>query len=127
MQKDAVVLALGDVAPTSAPVAPTLSSCSGKLILPKDLPDLETVSSELRSELSLIDLDGCVLNLIEAKQHEISALHLRNVKNTILLLPSLEGSIILHDLSNCVIVVRCHQVRGITKCTSRSLNTKEPA
>jgi len=49
--------------------------------------------------------------LIGSKQHDISALHIRNVKNSILLLPALEGSVILHDLLNCIVVVKCHQFR----------------
>ncbi|KAF8830301.1 hypothetical protein HHX47_DHR2000700 [Lentinula edodes] len=94
-------------APTSSL---TLSSYTMKLVTPDDLPDPETVAPELRSELSIHDLDSCILNLINAKQHEISALHIRNVKNSILLLPALDGSVILHDLINCIVVVKCHQV-----------------
>lgn len=88
----------------------TLSSYTMKLVTPDDLPDPETVAPELRSELSIHDLDSCILNLINAKQ-EISALHIRNVKNSILLLPTLDGSVILHDLINCIVVVKCHQVQ----------------
>ncbi|KAJ3880708.1 tubulin binding cofactor C-domain-containing protein [Lentinula edodes] len=95
-------------APTSSL---TLSSYTMKLVTPDDLPDPETVAPELRSELSIHDLDSCILNLINAKQHEISALHIRNVKNSILLLPPLDGSVILHDLINCIVVVKCHQFR----------------
>ncbi|KAJ3921240.1 tubulin binding cofactor C-domain-containing protein [Lentinula edodes] len=95
-------------APTSSL---TLSSYTMKLVTPDDLPDPETVAPELRSELSIHDLDSCILNLINAKQHEISALHIRNVKNSILLLPALDGSVILHDLINCIVVVKCHQFR----------------
>ncbi|KAJ4490013.1 tubulin binding cofactor C-domain-containing protein [Lentinula aciculospora] len=96
-------------------LAPTpslaLSSYTIKLITPKDLPDPESIAPELRSELSINDLDSCILNLLDAKQYEISALHIHNIKNSILLLPVLEGSAILHDLVNCVVVVRCHQFR----------------
>ncbi|KAJ4496010.1 tubulin binding cofactor C-domain-containing protein [Lentinula edodes] len=94
-------------APTSSL---TLSSYTMKLVTPDDLPDPETVAPELRSELSIHDLDSCILNLMNAKQ-EISALHIRNVKNSILLLPILDGSVILHDLINCIVVVKCHQFR----------------
>ncbi|KAJ3786061.1 tubulin binding cofactor C-domain-containing protein [Lentinula aff. detonsa] len=98
----------GSVAPKSSL---TLSSYTMKLVTPRDLPDPETIAPELRSELSIIDLDSCILNLLDTKQYEISALHVRDVKNSILLLPVLEGSIILHDLANCVVVVSCHQFR----------------
>ncbi|KAJ3999723.1 tubulin binding cofactor C-domain-containing protein [Lentinula boryana] len=100
--------ATGSVAPKSSL---TLSSYTMKLVTPRDLPDPETIAPELRSELSIIDLDSCILNLLNVKQYEISALHVRDVKNSILLLPVLEGSIILHDLTNCVVVVSCHQFR----------------
>ncbi|KAJ3722705.1 tubulin binding cofactor C-domain-containing protein [Lentinula guzmanii] len=96
----------GSVAPKSSL---TLSSYTMKLVTPRDLPDPETIAPELRSELSIIHLDSCILNLLNTKQYEISALHVRDVKNSILLLPVLEGSIILHDLANCVVVVSCHQ------------------
>ncbi|KAJ3983709.1 tubulin binding cofactor C-domain-containing protein [Lentinula detonsa] len=98
----------GSVAPKSSL---TLSSYTMKLVTPRDLPDPETIAPELRSELSIIDLNSCILNLLNTKQYEISALHVRDVKNSILLLPVLEGSIILHDLANCVVVVSCHQFR----------------
>ncbi|KAJ3768321.1 tubulin binding cofactor C-domain-containing protein [Lentinula raphanica] len=97
-----------NVAPTSSL---TLSSFTLKYITSDDLPDPETIAPELRSELSIIDMDSCILNLLNTKQYEISALHVRNVKSSILLLPILEGSIILHDLTNCLVVVGCHQFR----------------
>ncbi|KAF5355400.1 hypothetical protein D9757_012550 [Collybiopsis confluens] len=95
----------------SLPTTLTLSSYSQTLITPENLPDPQTISVDLRSELSVYDLDNCILNLLEAKQYEISALHVRNVKNSILILPPLQGSIILHDISNCVVAVEAHQFR----------------
>src|SRR6202044_929667 len=66
------------------------------------------------------DLDGCIVNLLpSAVQHDnssgghqlgLSALHIRNVTGTVMLLPVIQGSVILHDLTRCVIVVGCHQV-----------------
>ncbi|KIK68349.1 hypothetical protein GYMLUDRAFT_35745 [Collybiopsis luxurians FD-317 M1] len=88
----------------------TLSSYSERFITPEDLPSPHATSSDLRSELSITNLDGCLLNLLDSP-YEISALHIRDVKNSILLLPALDGSVILHDLRNCVVVVKCHQFR----------------
>ncbi|KAJ7507210.1 tubulin binding cofactor C-domain-containing protein [Mycena galericulata] len=67
------------------------------------------------SDLTISDLDNCIVNLLpdnEGKSSlEVSALHIRNLTSTILLLPVIQGSVILHDLSRCIIVVGCHQFR----------------
>ncbi|KZT04949.1 TBCC-domain-containing protein [Laetiporus sulphureus 93-53] len=69
------------------------------------------------SDLVISDLDHCVVNLLPStpadlqSKLKITALHARNVRNCILLLPQIEGSALLHDLSRCVIVLGCHQYR----------------
>ena len=67
------------------------------------------------TDLSISDLDGCVVDLLSSalapQPLTFNALHARNVRNTVLLLPFVEGSAMIHDMDNCVIVLGCHQVR----------------
>ncbi|THU97622.1 hypothetical protein K435DRAFT_777907 [Dendrothele bispora CBS 962.96] len=71
------------------------------------------------SDLGLSDLDHCVVNFVtpspsyvfENEVLDISAVQIRNVKNSVLLLPRINGSVMLHDLRDCVVVLGCHQFR----------------
>jgi len=72
------------------------------------------------SDLTLSDLDGCIVNLLSPSSGQmstgtgtgISAVHVRNVTNTVLFLPAdIRGSVILHGLVRCIVVVGCHQFR----------------
>lgn len=73
---------------------------------------LDVRSPNSSAEVSISDLDNCIVNLLPNNEEHtnISALHVQRISGSILLLPRITGSIILHDLSNCVIVVGCHQV-----------------
>ncbi|KAF9476038.1 hypothetical protein BDN70DRAFT_863858 [Pholiota conissans] len=90
-----------------------LSSHLNKYLTRSDLPDHPP-----QTDLSICDLEGCIVNLLvpldqpTVDDHiKISALHARNLKNCVLLLPDVEGSALLHDMVNCVIVLGCHQFR----------------
>jgi tubulin-specific chaperone C len=69
------------------------------------------------TDIAISDLSHCVVNLLshdsDSSESVASALHVRNVVNTVLLLPRINGSALLHDLRNCIIVLGCHQVRYI--------------
>jgi len=84
--------------------------------------------SSLQQHLTISDLDHCVVNLIPStivttggadgpKAHglttslDISAIHVRNLTDTVLLLPPINGSVLLHDLARCTLVLGCHQFR----------------
>ncbi|KAK0484744.1 TBCC-domain-containing protein [Armillaria novae-zelandiae] len=82
-------------------------------ILTVDLSDVCT------RDVTLSDLANCVINLIAPSKLTISAVHAQNLRNVILLLPTIQSSIMLHDLDNCVVVVGCHQFR---MHTSRSVD-----
>ena len=73
---------------------------------------LDVRSPNTSAEVSISDLDNCIVNLLpgDDDQTEITALHLQRISRSVILLPQISGSIILHDLSECVIVVGCHQV-----------------
>jgi hypothetical protein len=113
---------------TSPPPSVPLPSKSEESVgLPRDLnlgslPVSATASGESHSDLTLQDLDGCIVNLstsgsgslsgADAGQLSVSAVHVRNVTNTVLFLPvDVRGSVILHGLVRCVVVVGCHQFR----------------
>ncbi|KAF9029533.1 TBCC-domain-containing protein [Hymenopellis radicata] len=60
-------------------------------------------------DLAISDLTNCVVNLLA--HTSISAVHVRNVRNTIILLPLIQSTIMMHDMENCIIAVGCHQFR----------------
>ncbi|CCM02004.1 uncharacterized protein FIBRA_04078 [Fibroporia radiculosa] len=76
-------------------------------------------TSSASSDLTISELDHCIVNLLlpDATHASISpppkitALHVRNVRNSVLILPRIDGSALLHDLSRCVFVLGCHQYR----------------
>jgi hypothetical protein len=99
------------VPPPSANLS--LSSHSHSYLTFESLPD---TPASRHSNLTISDLNGCIVNLLPSSSASqdlnISAIHIRNVTNTVLLLPIINGSIIMHELSKCVVVVGCHQFRA---------------
>jgi hypothetical protein len=103
-------------APASAPISTnvTLSSHSLQYINNTSVPDTSQAS-----DLTISDLNKCIVNLLPREGEsisqndylKISALHIRNLTDTVLLLPVIRGSVLCHDLRRCVVVVGCHQVR----------------
>ena len=79
------------------------------------------------SDLTISDLDSCIVNLVSSESNSspldagadasqtphFTALHVRNLSNTVLILPAIGGSALLHDMRNCVIALGSHQVRGL--------------
>ncbi|KAJ7291218.1 tubulin binding cofactor C-domain-containing protein [Mycena rebaudengoi] len=69
------------------------------------------------SDITISDLAHCIVNLLPDRlspgqhNHEISAIHVRDLSDTVLLLPAIHGSVLLHNLRRCIIVVGCHQFR----------------
>lgn len=64
------------------------------------------------AEVSISDLDNCIVNLLPGDKNEtkITAFHIQRVSGSVILLPQISGSIILHNLTKCVIAIGCHQV-----------------
>lgn len=69
-------------------------------------------------DLTISDLNRCIVDLcspteIASPRHRLSltALHIRDLKDTILILPNIEGSVLLHNLHTCTVIVACHQFR----------------
>ncbi|KAG2064568.1 hypothetical protein BDR04DRAFT_1235017 [Suillus decipiens] len=70
-------------------------------------------------EVSIISISSSILNLLTTTNEStlstntvsLSALHIRDIQNSILILGTVDGSIMLHNLTNCVVVADCHQFR----------------
>ncbi|KAI0827359.1 tubulin binding cofactor C-domain-containing protein, partial [Trametes gibbosa] len=111
-------------ASTSTPtiVSPGVSHSSG-LSLSGHSDSYLTIASlsspwSAASDLTISDLDHCVVNLIPSQANPdapahltFNALHVRNVTDSVLVLPILPGSALLHDMKNCVIALGCRQFR----------------
>ncbi|RDX52636.1 TBCC-domain-containing protein [Lentinus brumalis] len=65
------------------------------------------------SDLTISDLDNCIVNFLPSPDADVTftALHARNLSNTVLVLPIITGSALLHDMKNCVIALGSRQFR----------------
>ncbi|KAG8216041.1 tubulin binding cofactor C-domain-containing protein [Butyriboletus roseoflavus] len=74
---------------------------------------LDIHSPNSSAEVSISDVDNCIVNLLASDNdhRKMTALHVQRVSRSVILLPQIAGSIILYDLSECVIVIGCHQFR----------------
>ena len=68
------------------------------------------------SSLTISDLDHCIVDLrataetvSRQDQSGLTALHIRDLKETVLRLPNVKGSVLLHNLHRCTVIVACHQ------------------
>ncbi|TDL23264.1 hypothetical protein BD410DRAFT_827939 [Rickenella mellea] len=116
------------ISPSSPEIAPTtnltLSSHSHAHLTSESLPHSFTSSSDL----TISNLDNCIVDLIPiqntpedgqeprvgAHPSEISSLtsvHIRDVKRSIILLGAIGGSVLMHGVEQCVIILSCHQLR----------------
>ncbi|KAJ3520821.1 hypothetical protein NM688_g9108 [Phlebia brevispora] len=101
--------------PTSSSSHLALSGHSHKYLDGGSLPSLAS-----SSDLTISDLEDCIVNLLtlpslsdaeDGGQCKFTALHARNLSNTVLILPVFDGSALLHDLKRCTIALGCHQFR----------------
>jgi len=69
-------------------------------------------------DLTISDLDRCIVDLFDVAQAEtvprrqqlcLTALHARDLRETVLILPNVKGSVLLHSLRRCTVIVACHQ------------------
>ena len=91
-----------------------LSSHSNCRLFLRSIPTLG--AGPQSSDLTISDLDRCIVDLCGAADtmpHQnqlcLTALHVRNLKDTLLILPNVEGSVLLHHLYRCTVIVGCHQ------------------
>ncbi|KAI0342342.1 hypothetical protein BDW22DRAFT_1407481 [Trametopsis cervina] len=110
--KEAVITSTSNTpAESSASSHVSLSGHSDSYLSWSSLPSPTTGMTDI----AISDLRHCVVNLLpqesDASKRTISALHVRNLVDTVLLLPRIDGSALIHDLTNCTIVLGCHQFR----------------
>ncbi|KAF6748045.1 tubulin binding cofactor C-domain-containing protein [Ephemerocybe angulata] len=88
-----------------------LSEHSHRYLSWPDLPS--AVSPGSAPDLAISKLSRCIVNLLPTTEYpsRFSALHIRNLSDCVLLLPFNEGSALIHDIKNCVLVLGCHQFR----------------
>ena len=86
-----------------------LSDRSKEYLTLASLPESSTAS-----DLTITNLDHCIVNLLPDNPDErrsITALHVRDVTNSIFILPSsIDGSAMFHNISKSIMVLGCHQV-----------------
>lgn len=78
--------------------------------------DLSTSNNP--SDLTISNISHCIINLASSRGQsndviQLSAVHVEKLTDSVLILPMVDGSILLHDLSRCILVVGCHQVGQI--------------
>jgi hypothetical protein len=101
---------------TSDPSNLTLSSFTSQTITINSLPSLPTepralIISDIRQ--SLIDLRSLP---------SLLAFHASEISDSVILLPNVSGSVNLHTLSKCVLVVQCQQVSCLSKSITHRLD-----
>ena len=98
----------------SLPKGLELSIHSKRYLTWADLP--QSVTPDSAPDLAISNLNRCIVNLLPQtdSRSKFSALHIRDLSDCVLLLPLNEGSALIHDVKNCVLVLGCHQVRLLT-------------
>lgn len=68
---------------------------------------------ERGQEFTLSNLDRCIVNLLDGENDNASStsIYIKDVKGSLLMLGCVRGSVLMHNVDNCVVVVACHQVR----------------
>ncbi|KAH7101674.1 TBCC-domain-containing protein [Auriculariales sp. MPI-PUGE-AT-0066] len=103
--------------PSPAPVAPApAQSVSASVLNLRDLVDtvidasyFAVSSSESPSELTISSLTNCIIDLRQGIN--LASVHANNLRRVVLLLPQIQGSILVDDCINCVLATACHQFR----------------
>ncbi|KAF9974221.1 hypothetical protein BGZ73_002407 [Actinomortierella ambigua] len=72
-----------------------------------DLP--HTTNDGHAKDVALTNLTDCTINLVHTIP--LGAIHVRNLKRCILVIPPVSGSILLHDCQGCTLIGACHQSR----------------
>ncbi|KAF9104903.1 hypothetical protein BGX29_001035 [Mortierella sp. GBA35] len=64
---------------------------------------------EKPKDVALTNLTDCTINLVHTLP--LGAIHIKNLKRCVLVIPPVSGSILLHDCEGCTLVGACHQSR----------------
>lgn len=80
------------------------------------LSDLDDVTGSV----SFSNLDKCILDFRSASEDDnlskngIPALYLENISHCLVIAADITGSVLIHDASNCIFILKCHQVSKLT-------------
>ncbi|GAA6010883.1 hypothetical protein JCM11491_004581 [Sporobolomyces phaffii] len=94
----------------------TISSRSDQYLSSTSLPSSETAASEA---LLLHDLTNCLVDLLPTPNAQVGsststafpAVYLSGLKSCVVLLPKIDGSVMIHDCQGCTLVLGGHQFR----------------
>ncbi|KAA1474373.1 hypothetical protein DENSPDRAFT_840945 [Dentipellis sp. KUC8613] len=94
----------------------TLKDQSNSHISLQALPLASKASALSNPDLTISNVNHCVVDLCMPVEGislapPFSTLHIRDVHDSILILPIISGSVMLHNLQRCVLAVGCHQFR----------------
>lgn len=117
-------------APTSASSSSSQLSISNRHDVHLTTESLDTTPEPLpsHSSLSVSSLSSCVLDLRSTSSSPkggitVNALHVKNLRRVVLLAGYIDGSVMLHDCEDCLIVLGCRQVSmAFSEVTSASLS-----
>ena len=88
-----------------------LSAHSNRRLSLKSLPTFGDDASTF--DLTISDLNRCIVDLCSpatiSSQLPLTAVHIRDLRDTILILPNVRGSVLFHNLHTCTVIVACHQ------------------
>ncbi|KAK2460785.1 hypothetical protein APHAL10511_007255 [Amanita phalloides] len=102
------------------PKAPSPSTRTNNALLPsrsyRYISTSELLTSNSLSDMTISDLDHCIVNLTISQDGsecpiQLPAVHVMKLTNSVLILPMVHGSILLHELTRCIVVAGCHQFR----------------
>ena len=91
----------------------TLHDEQGKYFDIKSLVALDADNKIVDFQLS--NLTDCIVNLVSTDT-VIGAIHIKNLKNTLIMSGPVGGSILSYGCERCVFLVGCHQVRVSNYC-----------
>ncbi|MCO5613817.1 hypothetical protein L7F22_068095 [Adiantum nelumboides] len=67
-----------------------------------------------QSDLHILDLQGCIVDLRTKEDKNIDsiqALQLRDLKHCVIFAGRVDGSVMIHDCQNCLLILECRQFR----------------
>jgi hypothetical protein len=100
---------VNDIVQASSPPSPPLSirDKTGEVLNVSSLP-----ASDHATDLHLLNLQDCIVDLRDiAERPKFLALQVRNLRRCVVLCGSIEGSTMVHNCDNTLIVLQCRQVR----------------
>jgi hypothetical protein len=82
-----------------------------------------TNDSTKTMDFHILNLQNCFINLV-SKSVTIGAIHIKGLKDCVILAGPVDSSILIYDCESCVFVVACHQVKYFFLKRNSKSNTK---